>query len=317
MHTYTYDILQVHCPLLIYPIYGHILSLWVSSKYIGVTFNDHLAWNGDIQNSVTSANRTQYFIRRNIRTKDQSIREVAYRTLVRPVLEYSSVGSPYTKTQIHKMEVVQRRTARWTLGRYSTYDSVTSKLREPGWRFSRRQAYKCLVYKIVLGPVAVPLPPSQQCRYYKYSFFPLANVQWNMLPPNIALLPDLESFRLAISSLTYFPVSILYKSIAGRYRPVRVADGPITARFRFIKNASWVQALFLPFILAFCLHRTFNLLTFHLYCFELSLHWHPVWAHRTPALNPREGSDAVSVIDVRPSDYREVGYQSWTLKWGN
>ena len=37
-----------------------------------------------------------------------------------------------------------------------------------------------------------------------------------------------------------FPVSILYKSISGRYRPVRVADGPITARYRFIKNASWV-----------------------------------------------------------------------------
>ena len=38
------------------------------------------------------------------------------------------------------------------------------------------------------------------------------------------------------------PVSILYKSIAGRYRPVRVADGPISARYRFIKNASWVAA---------------------------------------------------------------------------
>ena len=35
------------------------------------------------------------------------------------------------------------------------------------------------------------------------------------------------------------PASILHKSIAGRYRPVRVADGPITARCRFIKNASW------------------------------------------------------------------------------
>ena len=39
--------------------------------------------------------------------------------------------------------------------------------------------------------------------------------------------------------ITNIPVSILYKSIAGRYRPVRVADGPITARYRFIKNASW------------------------------------------------------------------------------
>ena len=34
-------------------------------------------------------------------------------------------------------------------------------------------------------------------------------------------------------------VSILHKSIAGRYRPVRLADGPITARYIFVKNASW------------------------------------------------------------------------------
>ena len=31
-----------------------------------------------------------------------------------------------------------------------------------------------------------------------------------------------------------FPASILHQSIAGHYRPVRVADGPITARYRFI-----------------------------------------------------------------------------------
>ena len=43
------------------------------------------------------------------------------------------------------------------------------------------------------------------------------------------------------------PVSILYKSIAGRSRPVRIADGPKMARYRFIKNASWeeVPSLFL------------------------------------------------------------------------
>ena len=39
-----------------------------------------------------------------------------------------------------------------------------------------------------------------------------------------------------------FPVSILYKSIAGRYRPVRVAVGPITTHYRFIKNASLVMS---------------------------------------------------------------------------
>ena len=39
------------------------------------------------------------------------------------------------------------------------------------------------------------------------------------------------------------PVSILYKSIAGRYRPVSYPDGPITARYRFIKNAGWEETI--------------------------------------------------------------------------
>ena len=39
------------------------------------------------------------------------------------------------------------------------------------------------------------------------------------------------------------PASIcFYKSIAGRYRPVSYPDVPITARYRFIKNAYWESA---------------------------------------------------------------------------
>ena len=39
------------------------------------------------------------------------------------------------------------------------------------------------------------------------------------------------------------PASILYKSIADRYRPVSYPDGPITARYTFIKNAYWAMAV--------------------------------------------------------------------------
>ena len=53
----------------------------------------------------------------------------------------------------------------------------------------------------------------------------------------------LEAFLEAVLYVPQiFPASILYKSIAGCYWPVRVADGPITARYRFIKNAYWVQS---------------------------------------------------------------------------
>ena len=41
------------------------------------------------------------------------------------------------------------------------------------------------------------------------------------------------------SSFGNGPASILYKSIAGRYRPVSYPDGPITAGYRFFKNVYW------------------------------------------------------------------------------
>ena len=57
--------------------------------------------------------------------------------------------------------MVQRRAARWTLGRFSPYDSISSMLGELGWgslEDRRRDARLCLFYKIVHGLVAVPLP---------------------------------------------------------------------------------------------------------------------------------------------------------------
>ena len=53
------------------------------------------------------------------------------------------------------------------------------------------------------------------------------------------VLDFLADFFVFIVSRLY-PVSILRKSISGRHRPVRVADGPMTARCRFTQNASWV-----------------------------------------------------------------------------
>ena len=42
-------------------------------------------------------------------------------------------------------------------------------------------------------------------------------------------------FTFLLGVIGRLPVSILYKSIAGRYRPVSYPDGPITARYRFIQ----------------------------------------------------------------------------------
>ena len=53
----------------------------------------------------------------------------------------------------------------------------------------------------------------------------------------------------------YLPSKHSLKSIAGRYRPVKVIDGPITARYRFMKNDSWSFS----FILILTFHnRAYN-----------------------------------------------------------
>ena len=93
---------MLHAPSLLpsqYILYDHVLESVSSTKYLGVTVNDHLTWNDHVQNTVTSASKTLGFIKRNIRTKDPRIREVAYKTLVRPVLDYSSpIWSPHPNT---------------------------------------------------------------------------------------------------------------------------------------------------------------------------------------------------------------------------
>ena len=62
---------------------------------------------------------------------------------------------------IKRIESIQRRAARWVLGDYSPYSSVTDMIGKLGWRtLEQRSSDSRLVlfYKIIYGYVAVPLP---------------------------------------------------------------------------------------------------------------------------------------------------------------
>ena len=210
-----------------YLLHGQVLELVAGSKYLGVEISSNLSFNGHIQNMTTSASRSLGFLKRNIRSKNPELREMAYKTLVCPLVEYSSsVWSPYTKSNISRLEMVQCRAARWTLSEYSPYASVTEMLQSLGWQSleqRRSDSRLCLFYKIIYGIVAIDMPPygvhplrtprnshtlcfrqiQSTVDYYKYSFYPLSIVQWNRLPAHIALLPIFDSFKRAVCTVSH------------------------------------------------------------------------------------------------------------------
>ena len=65
------------------------------------------------------------------------------------------------KENKEKIEMVQRRAARWVSNDYSTYSSVTEMMSNLGWRSLENRRYDALLlmfYKIVYGLAAIPVP---------------------------------------------------------------------------------------------------------------------------------------------------------------
>ena len=205
-----------------YVLHGEILKPTTNAKYLGVTITNNLSWNTHIENISKKANRTLGFIKRNIKTKHQGIRATAYNTLVRPQLEYAScVWSPHTQSNVHTLERVQRRAARWVSDDYSRHSSVTEMYSQLNWNTleSRRLHTRLFMfYKIIHHKVAVPLPPyilhpvrptrnvhphsfiqlQPRSDTYKFSFFPATIIYWNNLPPDIASIQDSSAFKKAL-----------------------------------------------------------------------------------------------------------------------
>ena len=91
-----------------------------SIKYLGVTITSDLRWNTHVSNVCTKANRTLGFLRRNLRSCPQEVKEAAYKGLVHPVLDYGSwVWDPPGVVLQEELESVQKRAARFVTGNYN------------------------------------------------------------------------------------------------------------------------------------------------------------------------------------------------------
>ena len=113
---------------------GTYLEAVNTAKYIGVAdLSNNLSWNSRIDRTVKKENNMLGFLRRNLRINNRLLKAAAYKTLIRPNLEYcASVWSPYTATGKRKVEMVQRRAARYGTNRYHNTSSVTDMSQKTG-----------------------------------------------------------------------------------------------------------------------------------------------------------------------------------------
>ena len=78
-----------------------------ASKYLDVTININLSWDGHIDNIVGKGNKTVGFIRRNLKDCTKPVKSAAYTAIVRPTVEYAStVWDPSNQKKIKSIEQV-------------------------------------------------------------------------------------------------------------------------------------------------------------------------------------------------------------------
>ena len=169
-----------------YILYNHILEEVPSAKYLGITISNDMSWNKHINQTSSKANRKLGFLRRNIKTRDQALKEKACNTTVRPPVEYcSTVWDPYYMTQADTIEKVQRHAARWVTGRFRNASHVSDLLQHLDWcdlNQRRVDSRLCMLYKIKHGLVDIPIGKflkfqtyMQEPKYYEINFDDMSN----------------------------------------------------------------------------------------------------------------------------------------------
>ena len=135
-----------------YTLHGHTLNRVKSTKYLGLTITSHF--------------------KRNVKTRSRLIKTKVYKALVPIRLEFcSTVWDPQSKCATQRLEMVQRRAARYVLRRYHNTSSVSDMVDHLQWPTlaQRRCCYRLtLLYKITHNLVAVPssqyITPIRQAR---------------------------------------------------------------------------------------------------------------------------------------------------------
>jgi len=123
---------------------GKVIPQTSSCKYLGIILSSDLSWTDQVNYTMKKAWKALHFTMRILKKGNSNTRSLAYRALVRPILEYGAAcWDPYREGQIKALDRVQKRAARFA-----------QNANGPGWETlaSRRKLSRiCALFKAYNG----------------------------------------------------------------------------------------------------------------------------------------------------------------------
>ena len=196
-----------------YNIRDYLIHEVTSAKYLGVTISQNISWSKHIDIITCKANSILAFLQRNLSQCSLHVKSLAYFTYVRPVLEYASVWSPFTQSNIDKIEKVQHKAARFIFNDYSSVTNMLNCLKWESLEHRRTKSTIIMFYKIINNIVSAHFSnylhrsftrtrghqmrfmtiPAKRNTYY-HSFLPTAILLCSSLSEETVISPNLHSF---------------------------------------------------------------------------------------------------------------------------
>ena len=122
------------------------ISRVMSCKYLGVYFDSKLSWEKQVSNVAGKAWRSLHFVMRNLKKCNTEAKQLAYTSLVRPVLEYGvSCWDPYRMGHKSSLDRIQNKAAKFVFnGRKKVTQWETLEVR-------RKKARLCSMFRSYTG----------------------------------------------------------------------------------------------------------------------------------------------------------------------